>query len=320
METERLSRREAFSRAGVLAAGMAAGPLSPTAVGAQRAPAGKDVEFVYCLNTGTIRGQELGIVREVEVAQAAGYAAIEPWVSDIDRYAKEGGSLEDLRKRIAEAGLTVESAISFSQWIVDDDARRSQAVEQAKREMELVARIGGSRMAAPPAGATREPGLDLSKAAERYRGLLEAGAEIGVAPQLELWGFSANLHRLGEAAYVLIESGHPSACLMPDTFHIYKGGSDFVGLRFFSAAAIQVYHMNDYPAEPPREQANDGHRIFPGDGVAPTAEILRALAASGGRKVLSLELFNREYWKQAPLEVARNGLRKMRESVTAALG
>jgi hypothetical protein len=35
----------------------------------------------------------------------------------------------------------------------------------------------------------------------------------------------------------------------------------------------------------------------------------------GYRGMLSLELFNRDYWRQDPQEVAREGLRKMKESV-----
>jgi hypothetical protein len=35
----------------------------------------------------------------------------------------------------------------------------------------------------------------------------------------------------------------------------------------------------------------------------------------GGVKVLSLELFNRELWKQDPLVVAKTGLKKMRALV-----
>ena len=70
--------------------------------------------FRYCLNTATIRGQKLGIAREVEIAAAAGYTGIEPWVGDVEKYRDAGGSLPDLRKKIADAGLTVESAIGFA--------------------------------------------------------------------------------------------------------------------------------------------------------------------------------------------------------------
>ena len=79
----------------------------------------------------------------------------------------------------------------------------------------------------------------------------------------------------------------------------------------------QVLHINDYPADPPREKADDSHRDYPGNGVAPLADMLTLLRASGGQKVLSLELFNRTYWTQDPLEVAKTGLAKMKRVVAA---
>jgi len=41
-------------------------------------------------------------------------------------------------------------------------------------------------------------------------------------------------------------------------------------------------------------------------------EILRTLRQTGGQKVLSLEVFNRKYWEQDPMEVAKTGLTKMK--------
>src|SRR5262249_14607441 len=268
--------------------------------------------LLFCLNTATIRGQKLGIVKEVEVASQAGYDAIEPWVDGIDEYMKGGGKLSDLRQRISDSGLTVEGAISFPEWIVNDDARRAKGMERAKREMEMVAQIGGKRLAAPPAGATDLPKLDLLQAAERYRRLLESGKEIGLVPELELWGFSKNLNRLGECVAVAMETAHPDACLLADIFHLYKGGSDFHAFHMLGPGAVQVLHMNDFPAEPPREKIDDSYRIFPGDGVAPLTETLRALHQTGGQKVLSLELFSRKYWQEDPLTVAKTGLARMK--------
>ena len=112
-----------------------------------------------------------------------------------------------------------------------------------------------------------------------------------------------------------MESGHPKACVLPDIYHIFKGGSDFEGLNLLSGPAIQVFHMNDYPAEPPREKMNDADRVYPGDGVAPVTKILNSLKSKGSPVALSLELFNKGYWKQDPLEVAKTGLAKMKASV-----
>ena len=275
--------------------------------------------FLFCLNTATIRGQKLGIVKEIEIAGKAGYNAIEPWIDSLDQYVKSGGKLGELKQRIADAGLTVESAIGFPQWIVDDETRRAKGLEQAKREMDMVAQIGGKRFAAPPAGATDVAGLDLLKAAERYRALLDAGDQAGVIPQLELWGFSKNLNRLGECVGVAIEAAHPKACVLADVYHLYKGGSDYKGIGLLGSKAIQVIHMNDYPADPPREKIDDSFRTFPGDGTAPLADILKTLHNTGGQKVLSLEIFNRKYWAEDAFEVIKTGLGKMKAVAAKSL-
>lgn len=319
-----MTRREALTRAGFLAGtALAAGAPATRVSGAESAQAGHapkdDVPFRFCLNTATIRGHKLGIVKEVEMAAKAGYQGIEPWVDSVQEYVKGGGSTKELRQRIVDAGLTVEGAIGFPDWIVDDEGRRAKGMERAKREMELMAEIGAIRFAAPPAGATDLPKLDLLEVAKRYRALLEAGDQIGILPMLELWGFSKNLSRLGECVLAVVESGHPKACVLVDMFHLHKGGSDYRGLALLGPDTVPMIHVNDFPAEPGREKIDDSFRIYAGDGVAPLPDVLRALRRAGGRKVLSFEVFNRLYWTQDPFEVLKTGLAKMKAVAAKAV-
>ncbi|MCX7044764.1 MAG: sugar phosphate isomerase/epimerase [Candidatus Sumerlaeota bacterium] len=319
MTFDSFSRRQLLFAAGAsaLAISVDSGISSSAAATAETSAA---APFRYCLNTGTIRGYKLALADEVDAAAKAGYQGIEPWISSIHNHAKGGGSLKDLAKRISDAGLTVESAIGFGKWAVDDDAERAKGLEDFKRDMDAVAQIGGKRIAAPPAGVNSKEGLDLMKAAARYRTLLEMGDSMGVTPQVEIWGASKNLNRLSSAIFVALESGHPKACILPDVFHLYKGGSDFNGLKLLSPRAIQVFHLNDYPANPPREKIGDADRIWPGDGIAPLTQILRDLRANGGGTVLSIELFNPSYWKQDALTTAKTGLEKMKAAVQKANG
>ncbi len=274
--------------------------------------------FRIGLNTSTLRGQKLPLAQLVDTAARAGYQSLEPWISELEDHQHRGGSLKDLGKRINDLGMHVVSAIGFAEWIVDNDARRAKGLEQAKRDMELVRQLGGERMAAPPAGATDVTNFDLAKAAERYAVLLEAGANIGVTPQVEVWGFSKTLTRLSDATKVAIDSGRPDACVLPDVYHLYKGGSGFNGLKLLSGQAIHVIHMNDYP-QIARETIKDSDRVFPGDGVAPLKQILRDLFAAGFRGTLSIELFNPTYWLQDPSQVARVALEKTRAIMDDAL-
>ncbi|MEZ6065234.1 MAG: sugar phosphate isomerase/epimerase family protein [Planctomycetaceae bacterium] len=296
--------------------------LSRTAPAAEPVAEFSADPFRYCLNTSTIREQQLGIVAEVELAARAGYTGIEPWIREIQQYVDEGGSLRDLKQRIADAGLTVESAIGFPAWCVDDEAQRADGIETFKRDAQLVADIGGTRIAAPPVGAHGgdAPRLDLFAVAERYAALLDIGRDIGVTPMAEIWGPSKNLSRLGEAVFVAVESNHPDACLLPDIYHIYRGGSGFEGLKLLAGDAIPVFHVNDYPGSPERTALNDRDRVFVGDGAAPTDLIFRSLAENGCRAALSLELFNPTYWKRDAEEVVVEGLRKTKHAVAKALG
>ena len=310
-----LSRRDLLHSAAAAGVGLAA-TTAPAAAAVE--PAKKDL-FGYCLNTSTISGQKLDIIEQVEIAAKAGYDSIEPWIRDIDQYVKGGGDLKGLGKRIQDRGLQVPSAIAFSEWIVDDDDKRKKGFEDVRRCMDLVLEIGGKRIAAPPAGVNNQTmGLEVRHIAERYRELLEIGDKIGVVPMLEVWGHAKVLNRLSQVAYVALESGHRKACVLADVYHLYKGGSDFKGVHLLSADALPHFHFNDYPDKPARVDITDAARVYPGDGIAPLKELLHDLRNLGYRGALSLELFNREYWKQDALQVAKTGLEKMKAVVRAS--
>jgi sugar phosphate isomerase/epimerase len=307
----KLTRRQLLNRAGIA---LGAAAVAPTPLSA--APACH--RFSFALNTGTIRGQKLSAAEQIEAAGKAGYDGIEPWTGDIAKFAESGGSLKDLGKRCRDLGLRVVSAIGFAQWIVDDDALRAKGIEQLKQDMDLVAQIGGTHIAAPPAGANRAAKLDLDRAAERYRAILDLGRKMGVVPQLEAWGSSANLSHAAEVAYVAAKAGHPDARVLLDAFHMYKGGVAPSALKLFGRQAIHCFHMNDYPADPPRDTIKDAQRVWPGDGIAPLKEILENLAANHCDVVLSLELFNPDYWKLPAIEAATTGLAKLKAVAKAA--
>lgn len=305
-----LSRRELLA-----AAGLGIGAITGMTATEPAAAAAKSEPFRYCFNTSTIRGQKLPLPEIIDIVAKAGYHAIEPWIDEITHYRDGGGSLKDLDRRLRDHGLTVEDGIGFAAWIVDDAAQRAKGLEEAKRDMDLLAQIGGKHLAAPPVGATDIAHFDLRAAAERFRALMEIGDQMGVIPMAEVWGFSKTMQTLGEAAQVAIGSDHPKACILPDIYHLYKGGSGFNGLKMLSAAAIKVFHLNDYPAQPPRETITDADRVYPGDGIAPLSEVFRELKAIGYDGVLSIELFNKSYYAQDPAVVAKTAIEKLRASV-----
>jgi len=144
---------------------------------------------------------------------------------------------------------------------------------------------------------------------------LALGREYRVIPQLEFWGASGTLYHLGQALAIAAAADDPDACILADIYHLFRGGSGFNGLKLVGAKGIEIVHMNDYPATKPVNEQTDSDRVYPGDGAAPFEQIIHDLRMMGGVKVLSLELFNKTYWREDPVQVAKTGLQKMKSIV-----
>ncbi|TDE17562.1 sugar phosphate isomerase/epimerase family protein [Dyadobacter psychrotolerans] len=269
--------------------------------------------FIYSLNMSTLRGHKLGFRKELEVASKAGYGSVEIWINTLQDYLKTGGTLPEAKRIIDDLGLKVEDAIGFAPWIADDQTTRAKALEQLKLEMDQLAAIGCPRVAAPPMGATTGASLDLARVAERYRAILELGDKTTVVPHLELWGFSKNLSRVGEILYVASEASHPSARLLMDVYHLHKGGSGMDSVKNVGKSLVEIFHINDYPDTPPRETITDADRVYAGDGIAPLKELLKNLRNPDKPVILSFEVFNKDYYAQDALLVAKTGLEKMKQ-------
>jgi 2-keto-myo-inositol isomerase len=272
--------------------------------------------FTFCLNMATIRGHKLGFIRELETASAAGFRSVEIWIDSLQAYLKNGGTISDAKKRLDDLGLKVENSISFNEWIIDDEVARNNGIEQMKREMDILAALGCKRIAATGKGADNSSVPALNVIADRYRVILDLGDKSGVIPQIEMWGFQKNLSNAGEVLYIAMESGHPSARVLLDVFHLYKGNTSLDTLSLMDPSAVEMLHMNDYPATLSSEVITDADRIYPGDGSAPLKRILQILSRNDQPLVLSTELFNKDYYNQDALLVAKTSLSKMKAVVS----
>ena len=98
---------------------------------------------------------------------------------------------------------------------------------------------------------------------------------------------------------------------MIDVYHIYNGSGHFCGLDHLATGQVGLVHINDFPANPKRNDIEDEHRVYPGDGEAPWNQIILSLQKQGYRGMLSLELFNPKYWAEGSVTTARKGLEKI---------
>lgn len=302
----KLTRREMLQSSGLFAGGSALPTIKQAVTKAEKK------EITLCLNLSTIMGQNLGFIKELQIAAQAGFTSVEIWVPTLEKYLQSGGSIREAKKIIADLGLKIENTIGFAPWIVDDNAVRGKGLEQLKKEMAWVRELGCLRTAAPPMGATQQADLNLKAAAERYHIILDLGKQMEVVPQLEMWGHSKCLNRVADVLFVAAEAGHPDAKLLLDVFHIYKGETSLDSLHLVGENSIDIFHVNDYHVNLKPEIIKDADRIYVGDGDAPIEKIIHSLNAGNKPLVISLELFNKELYAKDALVVAKEGYAKMK--------
>jgi sugar phosphate isomerase/epimerase len=262
--------------------------------------------FKTALNTSTLFPFNLGVKEQIRIAAEAGYEGIELWVKDLETYQAGGGTIKELKTYLEQTGIAVVNAIAFFAWSDEDDSERTKALRQAEKEMAMLAELGCAAVAAPPYG--NKGRVALERMAEHYGELSELAGRIGIRPYLEFWGRAKTLSRLSEALYIAMESGVPDARILLDPFHMYTGGSRLESLAYINGGRIGIVHVNDYPADPPRETIADRDRVFPGEGIAPSRRFAEMLHAIGYRGYLSLELFVPDFGAKSALDVARHGL------------
>lgn len=314
-----LNRRDFFLSSAalggaLLGAGMLSSPAKAATVDVKRYQEGVS-PWPLVLNTSTIRPASLE--EKIRVTAEAGWDGIEPWIDELNQYEKDGGDLKELGAQIRELGLYVPNVIGLWDAMPATPEAFAESLKISKERMRQCAAVGSLHVAAIPAPDRED--FDLAYGAQQYRELLKIGREeYGITVAFEFVGFMKGVHRFGQASAVALDANDRDACLIMDTFHLFRGGSGFEGISKIQGNLIANFHWNDVPGDVPREEQGDEHRLYPGDGILPLTQVLQDLKATGYDKALSLEIFKREYWEQPAEQVSRDGLQKMRECVAAA--
>lgn len=311
----------AMDRRGFLAATAASGAVlaaSEKASAEEKRPYQDGISpWPLSLNTSTIRPASLK--DKIRAAGEAGYDALELWITDIEEFAAAGGDLKALGQEIKDRGLFVIDVIGLWDCMPEPEEAWLQALEISKRRMQMSADVGSRHIAVLP--LPDRDNFNMRWATDRYRDLLHLGLnEFNIHPAFEFVGFFKGVNRLGQVAMVGVDADTEKARIIPDTFHLYRGGSGFNGIKHLQGHFIASFHWNDVPNTPGRFELADEHRIYPGDGILPLEQAMRDLKAIGYTGPLSLEMFNRAHWAQDPLVVCQTGIRKMREQIARALG
>ena len=265
------------------------------------------MSFTLCLNTSTIKPQP--ILDKIRLTAEAGFAGVELWLNDIYQYIGQGGEVRDVEKALSDYGLIVPCTIAMRQWGEAGELEYPIMLDEAKRRMDLAARIGSPYIVATP---PREP-TDPAQLTARYRDLLELGRQAGVKPTYEYISFFGSSSRLDQAWRIVQDAQDDDATVIVDAFHTWNSGGTLDDLRAIPVDRISHYHIDDADPNIPAGQQTDPNRQMLGAGPIDLKAEMQVLREIGYQGTISLELFNAELWEKDPAEVLKQGFERLKE-------
>lgn len=248
------------------------------------------------------------LATDLRAAHEAGFDFVEIWAAKLRAFLKTN-SAADLRRLFDESSLEPLSINSIEHISfrspgdyagIKAECEELSSLAKTLRCPYIVVVPGRLPAQAPSLEEIIDESVrvltELSAIAERH----------GVALAFEFLGQTdCSVQTLELADEIVKRVGRPDVGLVIDSFHFYAGGSTIDMIETLEPDSLFIFHIND-AENLPREQLQDSHRLLPGLGILPLAEMLQSFKRIGYDRVASVELFRPEYWERDPFDLARD--------------
>lgn len=257
------------------------------------------------------------LITDIKAASAAGFELLEIWSAKLYKFL-EGHSAAELKVLLAEHNLQPWSINSIEHITF----RNEEDYSAIKAECETLSKVAGE-IGCPyivvvpglmPENGTKE--LVIEESIRVLNELADIAEPYGVSLAFEFLGQTdCSVQTLDLCNKIVEKVGRDSIGNVIDAFHFYAGNSTFEAIDSMRPEKLFIFHIND-AEDLPKEQLTDAHRLYPGTGILPIAEIKEHFDKIGYDRMVSIEIFRPEYWNQDPFDVAR----KAKEATEKVLG
>ena len=264
-----------------------------------------------CLNLITL-GPELGLDVQIKAAGEAGFQGVELWFDKIEEYLKKR-QFSDLIELIESYDLAVASIIAVHSplWSSQDEFDKQMKINE--KRLDLAEKLDAECVVAILSDLDGHSVREAEEATyKRLREVVKLAEERNLKLGLEFIAFRRFVNNLESALKIVETIDNVHLGITFDTFHFFKSKGNPKEIGRIPKDKLFLVHINDVP-EKPLDELQDSDRVYMGRGVIPLKRIIGEIRKIGYQGFLSVELFNREYWKQAPLKVAKTCLETLNQ-------
>jgi sugar phosphate isomerase/epimerase len=248
------------------------------------------------------------LLQLIETARRTGYAAIEINWQDIERCGETGVTRQELKSRLADAGLVVAVVGVEPGWLFAEGLDADRRLDRLRRTADDAAKLGcGTLMSA--LGRNDGP---IGLAERNIRTASRLIAEMKRTFALEYNFGHPTLSSLEIVRDLVRSVGSSDIGLVIDAYHLHRGGRPGRGFDCIDVGEILHVQFSDVPVVASDEAGVPIDRLAPGTGQVDWRGFLGLLLEKGYEGSLSYEAPNPAHWSRDPDETASEGIRAIR--------
>jgi len=254
---------------------------------------------------------------DIKAASAAGYELIEIWAAKLREFL-ETNTVADLKKLLTENNIEPYSINSIEHITFRSPEDYAQIKAETKLLSAIANEINCPYIVVVPGKLPENADEDeiIKESVKVLNELADIAAKYNVGLAFEFLGQSdCSVQTLDLDKKIIEKVNRDNVGLVIDTFHFYAGNSSYEAIETLNPEKLFIFHIND-AEDLPKADLTDAHRLYPGLGILPIAEIKARLDQIGYDRMVSIEIFRPAYWEENPFEVAVNA----REATEKVLG
>ena len=251
--------------------------------------------------------QSTPFLDRLEPSRAAGFTAVSMFAADFEVMAARGIDAAEIRARVSDADLMISEVEIVGNWLPGTPRKTGMPPwltdllqrMTPERVVEIAAAVGAAGITV---GDMLDPDCDIDAAADAFARVcaLAEAAELQVALEFIPTG---RLATLADGWEVVRRAGAQNGGLLVDSWHLFRSGSSLELLAAIPGEKIVSIQISDAPAtvEADLDHAMSHDRLLPGEGALDLRGFLCALAQTGSRAPIAVEVFS-DALAQVPVE------------------
>ena len=257
------------------------------------------------------------LITDVRLAKEAGYDALEIFYPKLVRYLENGGATQEIKKIIADAGLSISFLSALDRIERHQGNEKQQLLAEAEKITREAVELGTETvMILPRTGLDHysdEKIMDIMS--ENIAAIAAIGEQHGIRYMIELPAFT-KFRTLSQAREVIRRIGKKNVGVVVDFWHFYASGATPEDVATMDKAMIFGVHFGDgrvphSPEEPWDETVL--RDCVPGEGEIDLRAWSEAVKSTGYNGAWSLELISPRLWERDPALLTKELLASIKQ-------